>query len=242
VIYLSPAADYEEGKPIRGGIPVCWPWFGPHPEDPTQPAHGFARLLAWELLECEDEGGCVAIRLGLRPSAATRAFWPHDFEAFLEIRVGAELNVALVTHNSGDAPRPEGGALHTYLQVGDIKQVSLLGLDGATYRDATAKGMRHVQEGPLRIDREIDRLYEPREDVTVIDPALGRKLVIHKQGANTTVVWNPWIEKSTRLADLPDEDYHRFVCVEATNPNDKAAQVAPRGTHVLRTRIEVLPL
>jgi glucose-6-phosphate 1-epimerase len=242
VLYLSPSAVFEEGKAIRGGIPVCWPWFSTHPEDPAKPFHGFARVLPWELVECEDEGGCVAIRLALRPTPATRALWPHEFEAFVEIRAGAELNVALVTHNSDNAPRPEGGALHTYLQVGDIKQVGLLGLDGATYRDATAKGMRHVQEGTLPIDREIDRLYEPREDVTVLDPALGRKLVIHKQGANTVVVWNPWIEKSIRLADLPDEAYHNFICVEAANPNDKAVQVAPRGTHVLRTRIEVQPL
>jgi glucose-6-phosphate 1-epimerase len=241
VLYLSPLAEFAEGKAIRGGIPVCWPWFGPHPDDATKPAHGFARVLPWELLECEDEGGCVAIRLGLRPNETTRSLWPHEFEAFVEIRVGAELNVALVTHNSGDTPRQEGGALHTYLQVGDIQQVRVLGLDGSTYRDAIAKGMRHVQEGALSIDREIDRLYEPREDVTVLDPALGRKLIIHKQGANTSVIWNPWIEKSTRLVDLPDEDYHHFLCVEATNPNDMSVRTAARGTHVLRTRISVQP-
>lgn len=239
VLYLSPLAVFEEGKPIRGGIPVCWPWFSHHPDDPAKPFHGFARVLPWELVECEDEGGCVAVRLALRPSAATRALWPHEFEAFVEIRAGAELNVALVTHNSGDGPRPEGGALHTYLRVGEITQASILGLDGSTYRDATARGMRHVQDGTLHIDREIDRLYEPREDVTVLDRSLGRKLVVHKQGASTAVVWNPWINKSMTLADLPDKDCHRFVCVEATNPNDKAVEVTPRGTHVLRTRIGV---
>ena len=239
VLYLSPRAIFEQGKPVRGGIPVCWPWFSHHPDDPAKPFHGFARVLPWELVECEDEGGCVALRLALRATAATRELWAYDFEAFVEIRAGAELNVALVTHNPGHDPRTEGGALHTYLRVGEVTQTSILGLDGTTYRDATAKGMRHLQEGALHIDREIDRLYEPREDVIVLDPSLRRKLIVHKHGASTAVVWNPWIDKSITLTDLPDEDYHRFVCVEATNPNDKAVEVAPHGTHVLRTRIGV---
>ena len=239
VLYLSPLAVFEHGQPIRGGIPVCWPWFSHHPDDASKPFHGFVRILPWELVACEDNGTCVAIRLALRATAATKALWPHEFEAVIEICAGAELNVALVTHNSGSVSRREGGALHTYLQVGDITQVSISGLDGAAYRDATTQGSHHVQDGVLLIDREIDRRYEPHADVIVLDPSLGRQLVVHQQGADVAVVWNPWINKSITLGDLPNEDYHNFVCVEAANPNEQAVEVAAGGTNILRTRIGV---
>ena len=242
VLYLSPQAEFRQGAPIRGGIPVCWPWFGPHADDPSKPAHGFARVQPWELLDCDDEGGCVSLRLVLKSNDETRALWPHDFVAFLEIRAGHELTVSLVTHNSGTTTRAEGGALHTYLATGEIDGVRVLGLDGAAFRDSLASGMRHIQEGALAIDREIDRLYEPAGDVTVTDPGLGRRLIVHRHGAPVAVVWNPWIEKSKRLGDLPDDDYHQFLCVEAAVPPAWAVEVPPGGTLVLRTRVKVQAL
>ena len=242
VLYMSPDALLEHGKPIRGGIPVCWPWFGGHPADAAKPMHGFARILPWELVRADAREDQVSMLFKLESHAGTKALWPHDFRCHLAISIGTALEVSLMTENSGGEPFAVSEALHTYLTVGDITQVTVKGLAGTKYLDTVGEHTLREDEGDVLFDREVDRQYESTAGVTIVDRALNRNLVVNKLGSNTTVVWNPWIEKSKRLTDLPDEAYHHFLCVEAANAGDAAVTVMPGGRHVLQTRISLPPI
>lgn len=239
VLYLSPQAVLEPGKPIRGGVPICWPWFNVHPTDASKPMHGFARIRMWELAEASETEAEVKFVFGLTSNAETLALWPQPFRAQVEIKVGRELAIALTTENTGVAPVTVREALHTYLAVGDIQRVTVRGLADTGYLDTVGTPAVRHQEGDITFDREVDRQYASQEPVTVDDPAWRRRLVVEKEGSGTTVVWNPWIEKSKRLADLPDEAYHHFLCVEAANAGEAAVVVSPGETHRLATRITV---
>jgi len=238
VLYLSPAALLEAEKPIRGGIPVCWPWFGPHPVDGSKPFHGLVRTRQWALTGCEDDGASIDLRFELRSDEETLALWPHAFEAILEIRLGAELHVSLISHNPAGLPFTETAALHTYLCVSDAAEISISGLQGASFTErAAGQNTPGVQEGEVRIVGEVDRIYQSNSTVTLTDVA--RKIHVHKHGSQSTVVWNPGAEKAARLGDLPPSDYPRFVCIEAANAPGAEVTVAGGATHVLRTRIVV---
>lgn len=240
VLYMSPDAVLENGKPIRGGIPVCWPWFGPHVSDAAKPAHGIARILPWELLRADDLGPQVAMLFRLQSNEETRALWPHDFTCHLGVSLGAKLEVSLMTQNTSQSAMVITEALHTYLSVGDISKVTVSGLNGARFLDTVGGStMREGEEEDIRFDREVDRQYVSPSGVVVDDPTWGRKLTVNKLGSGTTVVWNPWIEKSKRLSDLPDEAYHGFLCVEAANAGEAAVRISPGGQHVIVTTITV---
>jgi glucose-6-phosphate 1-epimerase len=240
VLYMSPDAVLQNGKPIRGGIPLCWPWFGPHLSDPAMPAHGIARILPWELLRADELGSQVAMLFRLQSNDETRAFWPHDFTCHLGISFGAKLEVSLMTQNTGREAMVITEALHTYLSVGDISKVTVSGLNGARFLDTVGTSeMREGEAADITFDREVDRQYVSPSGVVVDDPTWDRKLTINKLGSGTTVVWNPWIEKSKRLADLPDEAYHGFLCVEASNAGESAVRISPGGQHVIVTTVSV---
>jgi len=238
VLFLSPDAVLEPGKAIRGGVPVCWPWFGPQ-ADPQRPMHGYARILPWNLVKAESDESGVHLVYELTDGEAATPWWNPGLRARLEMHLGTELAVELFTRNSGDEPVRLEEALHTYLSVGDITRVCVRGLDGAHYLDTVGEPTRRRQEGNIVLDREIDRQYASEAAVTVEDPAWGRTLIVEKEGSATTVVWNPWIEKSKRLADLPDEAYLGFLCVEAANAGAGAVELAPGAEHVLRKRVRL---
>jgi D-hexose-6-phosphate mutarotase len=235
VLWVSRLSSYAAGKAIRGGIPVCWPWFAQHPTDPTRPFHGFARTAMWQVRGTSVlEGDVVQLRLGLKESDATFALWPHAFDLELVATVGAELRVELIARNPGDAPFIVGGALHSYFQVGDLTRVAIRGLEGCSYIDKVDGGQQKVQEGPITISAETDRIYlDTTAECAIDDPALGRQIRVGKSGSRTTVVWNPWIEKARIMADCGDEEYLNFVCVETTNAVDDVFEVAPGGEHRL---------
>ena len=239
VLYMSPAAVFEAGKPIRGGIPVCWPWFGPHPDDETKPAHGFVRTELWRLQQAASDDDGVMLVLDLHDDEKTRALWPHEFAAELRVRIGRELEVALAVRNTGRQPWTMTGALHSYFHVADVTKAVIHGLAGADYIERRLSSDWRHQDGPVRIDQEVDRIYTSAATVEVEDVAGSRTLVIEKAGSNSTVVWNPWIEKSKRLADLPDDDYPRFLCIETTNAGADIITVPPGGSHTLLARIRV---
>ena len=204
--------------------------------------HGFARILPWELVRADAREDQVSMLFKLESNAETKSLWPHDFRCHLGISIGAALEVSLMTENPGSEPFAVSEALHTYLTVGDITQVTVKGLAGTKYLDTVGEHTLREDEGDVLFDREVDRQYESTAGVTIVDRALNRNLVVNKLGSNTTVVWNPWIEKSKRLADLPDEAYHHFLCVEAANAGDAAVTVMPGGRHVLQTRISLSPV
>ena len=236
VLYCSPKALLREGKAIRGGIPICWPWFNAHPTDPEKPAHGIARNRFWQLTGAQDGGGSVELRFELKADDATRALWQHEFHAIVEVRLGAELHVSLTSHNTGDTAFRETGALHSYLAVGDVGDVEIRGLDGATYLE-TAGGKREscVQAGGVRIGGEVDRIYTSAAALAVRDGA--RTIHLHKHGSASTIGWNPGPEKAAKLGDLPPDVFRRFVCVETANAPGAVVTVAPGSHHLLRSRI-----
>ena len=241
VLWLSARAVYAPGKAIRGGIPICWPWFGAHPSDPSRPDHGFARNRPWSVLGAfASEDGATVLRLGLGDDETSRALWPHRFALELQVSVGAALHVALIARNPGSEPYTCTGALHSYLAVGDVARIAIHGLEGHEYLDKVDGGSRAVQEGPVTIAGETDRIYgETTATCTIDDPVLGRRLSVAKLGSRATVVWNPWREKAGRLGDFGEDAYPRMVCIEAANALDDEITVAPGAEHRLETIISV---
>jgi D-hexose-6-phosphate mutarotase len=238
VVWLSPAAQYAPGKAIRGGIPVCWPWFGPHPAGGALPSHGFARTAGWQVCNWRArENGATELCLSLCESEASRALWPHAFRLELRLTVGAELGVELLTTNAGAAPFAVGEALHAYFQVGDIGAIRVLGLDGVAYVDNAGGAQRHRQARPVRFAGEVDRVYvDSPAETTIVDPVLGRRIRITRSGGRSTVVWNPWAEKAARLGDLGagtanQGGWREMVCVESGNALENTVTVAPGETH-----------
>jgi glucose-6-phosphate 1-epimerase len=200
--------------------------------------HGLARLRFWHLLEVQATAAAVNFEFSLTNDAEMRTQWPSDFSLQASLHIGRTLDLCLKTTNTGSRAFPVTEALHTYLRVGDIRQVTVRGLDGQSYRDTVGTVTTRHQEGDIVIDREVDRQYDSRGPVVVEDRALKRQIHIANEGSNTVVVWNPWIEKSTRLADLPNNDYPRFLCIEAANVGP-AIMIDPGQTHEIRTQISV---
>jgi len=243
VLWLSPDARFAPGKSLRGGVPVCWPWFGPHPSDAAQPSHGFARNLDWTVVETARREGATRLVLSFVPGEAQRAGWPHRAELTLAVSVGVRLGLDLVTRNVGDEPVTITQALHTYFHVGDIGAARVEGLEGCGYVDRLQGDRLLHQEGPVTVDGEVDRIYlRCPAEVVIVDRALGRRIRIAKAGSASYVVWNPWVEKAAKLGDLGPDGYRRMLCVETTNAWDDTATVAPGETFTLRTEYSVEPI
>ena len=234
VLFMSDKAVFAEGEPIRGGLPVCWPWFGGR-ED--LPSHGFARLRFWDFVRGEDSAEGVELVFRLHGNGDLG--WPYPFELTLNVHLGETLAVALEMKHLGESTVEISAALHTYLRVGAIEQTRVEGLAGSHYLDSLDDHQKRSQVGAVIFDREVDRVYLADGDVRVVDPVWHRTLDIDKSGSRATVVWNPWIEKSKRLADLPDDAYHDFLCIEAANTSGDVVRLAPQGTHLLRQMVRV---
>ena len=241
VLYMSPDAMLETGKAIRGGVPVCWPWFGPHPEDASKAAHGFVRNLPWTVSSVEESADGVTLEFHLSDSAETHLVWPHSFDLALRVIMGAQLSLELSIKNTGSTPWSMTGALHTYLCVADIRETAVIGLDDSYYVESRLSPDRVEQSGPVYFNQEVDRNYQSRGTVRVLDRKGKRTLVVEKSGSRSTIVWNPWIEKSKRLADLPDEAYFGFLCIEAANAAPDIVSLEAGEEHVLSQKITVQP-
>ncbi len=235
VIWLSGAARFAPGKSIRGGVPLCWPWFGAHASEADFPGHGYARTVSWEVLATEALNPAqTRLVLRLLETDATRAWWPHDTPVECAITVGEALELELATRNAGSAPVTIGEALHTYFQVGDIAQVQVLGLEDGEYLDKVDGFRRKTQSGPVTFSGEVDRVYVNNSGACVIsDPVLQRRILIDKRGSESTVVWNPWLEKAEKMGDLGDEGYRHMLCVESGNAADNLVEIAPGAEHRL---------
>lgn len=238
VIFMAAAAQYAPGKSLRGGIPLCWPWFGPHDTDPSQPGHGFARSVLWQtqgLVQRDD--GASQLRLCLTDDDASRARWPHSFRLEYEIIVGETLELALVTTNTGLAPFVVGEALHTYFNVGDIDSAQVVGLDGVTFTDKVTGGQRRQQAGAITFGEEVDRVFVDTESpCTLVDSSLRRRIHIAKTGSHSTVVWNPGYDRASRFADLgvapaSSGSWRQMVCVESANALENQVTIAPAESH-----------
>jgi glucose-6-phosphate 1-epimerase len=236
LLWMSAASHFAPGKPIRGGVPVIFPWFGPRAGHPESPAHGFARTSEWEIESLSCEAEVIFIVLRLESSEATRALWPHDFVLRHRIRIGAQLEMALETHNPSQETWNFEEALHTYFTVSDARQVSVSGLAGVEYLDKVDAGARKTQgPEPLEITAETDRLYVHTQSACVLeDPGLDRRITVGKDGSDTTVIWNPWIAKSRTMADFGDSEWPAMICIETCNAGENALTLAPGQTHTMR--------
>jgi len=245
VIWLSPAAVLAPGKAIRGGVPVCWLWFGPHPAQSGRPAHGIARTSPWAVSAARiTESGETHLALRLEWSDATRVLWPYSTEFEIGISLGAALSIELVTRNIGEKPVTLAEALHAYFQVGDIRRIAVQGLDACQYLDKVDGGNRKRQDGAVGFSGETDRIYLDTEaDCLIDDPDLQRRIRISKRGSRSTVVWNPWREKAAGMGDLGEEAYRNMVCVESANAADNVVTVAAGAEHRLAAiyKLEALP-
>lgn len=235
VLWLSPLAQFDVGKAIRGGVPIIWPWFGPHGSDHTKPQHGFARTTEWRVAATEAlADGATRLQLQMADSAATRALWPHAFELHLSIEVGTELRIDLTARNTGDESFVAGAALHSYFAIGDVANMHIEGLAGREYIDQLDGNQVKQQSGAVRIAQAVDRIYCATEDACVIhDATWSRQVHISKQGSRSTVVWNPWLEKARAMSDFSDQGYRHMVCIEAANAADDVRELAPGEEHTL---------
>ena len=244
VLFQSAHAVHAPGKGIRGGIPICWPWFGAHPSDPTKPQHGFVRTSMGSVLATSVlADGATEVQFGLSDTPETRALWPHRFQLVLRVTIGRELRVALETRNLGAQPVQVTEALHTYFVVGDIDATVVRGLEGVQYGDKADGWRRKVQEGPITIVGETDRVYVDTPAACIVeDPALHRRIHIDKEGSQSTVVWNPWVERARAFADFGADEYRRMICIEVGNALDNVVTIQPGSVHRLTTTILVEPI
>ena len=240
VLFLSGHSHYVYGKAIRGGIPVCWPWFGAHPDDPSLPSHGFARIRSWAPAEdCEliRRDGEEITRLVLE---LPRAAYPEKpllpaVRARLIVEAGRRLRVSLVLKNLSTEEFHYSGALHTYFRVGEIAEVSVTGLEGASCLDSLT-GREEPWHGPVRFSEEFDRVFYSDAACVIHDPSLGREIRVEKSGSNSTVVWNPWTAKSARMSDFGDDEFHRMLCVETAFAR-RDARILPPGGEAVHTAV-----
>jgi glucose-6-phosphate 1-epimerase len=233
VLWLSQRSHFAAGKPIRGGVPICFPWFGPNADDPAAPAHGLARTKAWDVAGVHRTAdGEVVVEL------ETLVL---DFAVTYTVTVGPSLTMTLHARNRAAAPRRFEAALHTYFTVGDVRQVRIAGLAGATYIDKVDAARRKVQGAePIMFTQETDRVYLDTTAACVLDdPVLLRRITVEKAGSQTTVVWNPWTAKAARMEDFGDDEWPGMCCIETANVADHAVTLSPGGDHGMTAAIHV---
>jgi D-hexose-6-phosphate mutarotase len=246
VIWVSDAVQYAPRKSIRGGVPVCWPWFGAHPAGGKLPSHGFARTVDWQVSACRRlEGGETQISFTLSDDAHTRELWPHAFALELRLSIGAQLRAELSTTNTGNTGFVLGEALHTYFRIGDIGDAQVLGLEGTEYVDSVNGARRARQQDAIGFSSEFDRVYlDAPPDLTIVDAILHRRIHITQTGARSAVVWNPWLDKATKMGDLgpgakQQGGWREMLCVESANALDNTVALAPGATHQLAVQYRV---
>lgn len=249
VLFLSPRSDFAPGKPIRGGIPVIFPWFGPRTANALSartdgPAHGFARTEDWTVAFAALAGDDLHLTLTLAPNEASRALGFGDFQLALEFILGGELRLRLSVANTGTTPFAFEEALHTYLRVGDATQISISGFLNTEYLDKTDHLARKLQtEDPIRLTSETDRPYlNTAATISLTDPALHRSLTVAKANSQTTVLWNPWSTKSATMPDMTPEAWLHMCCIETANAADNRITLAPQQAHTMEAHIIIAPL
>jgi D-hexose-6-phosphate mutarotase len=242
VLWLSRNSHFKTGKAIRGGIPVCWPWFADHPTDTDKPAHGFVRTAVWSVTESEklaDES--TRLKLLIADSEKTMKLWPHRFQLEIDITVSDVLRIKLIATNTDSKPFMCGGALHSYFNISSISNIMIKGLEGCPFIDKVDQDRRKVQDGSVSFESETDRIYlDTRADCTIEDSGMNRRIGISKNGSRTTVVWNPWIDKAGKMKDFGDSEYKNMVCVETVNADTDVISLAPGNTHTLECAIGLI--
>ncbi|HJY80970.1 MAG TPA: D-hexose-6-phosphate mutarotase [Candidatus Binatia bacterium] len=240
VLFLSSQSRWEPGHAIRGGVPICFPWFGGKADDPKAPAHGFVRTKTWQLEAIAQVGGGVTVSMFTESDESTKRWWPAEFRLVHRVTFGRELRLELVVTNTGKTSLRFEEALHSYHRVGNIEKTRVRGLDRLHYLDKTDRNENKTQQGEIAIVSETDRVYLNSQDpVEVEDPVLRRRTRVTKQNSLTTVVWNPWVQKARALSDLGDDEWMQMICIETSNVADFAVAVAPGEQHTMGAIVRV---
>jgi glucose-6-phosphate 1-epimerase len=232
VLFLSQQSHWQDGKAIRGGIPVCFPWFRAKADDASAPAHGFVRTKEWQLESVKLDSESVVVTCSTEDDESTRRWWPHSFRVVYTLSIGSSLRLQLVVTNTGQTPFRFEEALHTYFRVSQAEAVSVRGLDQVAYLDNVDANHRKVQSGDVIFTGKTDNAYiDVPSAAELLDPANHRIFRTEKGNSATTVVWNPWQEGAAALSDLGDEEWRQFACVEASNILGSAITLEPGRTH-----------
>ena len=227
VLWLSQKSNFEKGKPIRGGVPICFPWFGPKALDSTAPAHGTARLVDWQVIatELKKDG---AIEISLKALIA-------PFVLSYRVEFGQVLKMTLKTELPANATLRQSfeDALHTYFAISDIRTVSIAGLENAAFVDKVDRALLKPASGTsIKFAGETDRVYvDTLSDCLLTDEGWKRIIRVAKLGSVSTVVWNPWIDKSKRMADFGDDEWPEMVCIETANVASGKIELSPGESH-----------
>lgn len=241
VLFLSSGSRWEDGRAIRGGVPICFPWFGAKAGDSQAPAHGFVRTKGWQLESIARVEGGVQVSMFTESNEETKRWWPADFHLAYRVTFGSELTLELEATNTGNDSSRFEEALHAYHKVGDILKARVRGLDAVEYIDKTDSNRKKVQSGEIAVVSETDRVYlNTQAAIELEDPVLHRRTRVEKQNSRTTVVWNPWIEKAHSLPDLADKEWIEMVCIETSNVGDFAVELAPGQQHTMKATLRVI--
>jgi glucose-6-phosphate 1-epimerase len=239
-LFLSAKSRWTDGQAIRGGIPICFPWFRAKANDPQAPAHGFVRTKAWQLESILEEDDAVVVSMVTESDEHTRRWWPGEFRLVHRATFGSQLKLELICANTGTTPLRFEEALHTYNRVADVQDVRLQGLDTVRFLDNTDSNKEKVQPGDVAIASQTDSAYlNTSNTVELSDPKMRRRIRLAKANSLTTVVWNPWREKASELRDLADGEWTQFLCVEASNILDAAVHLEPRQQHRMTAILSV---
>ena len=246
LIWLSEQAAYQRGQGVRGGVPVCWPWFGDLTRNPPAvqamvsgeaPFHGLVRTLDWQLDEVEQLDTGVRVSLSL-PSGSALPGWQGTVQPRLQLTLGDDLLIELHNANTGQQTAAISQALHSYFAISDIQKVQLHGLDGCRYIETLEDWAERRQQGDLGFAGETDRIYlDVPARLELLDHGWQRRLVLEVSGSRSAIVWNPWIDKAGRLSQFAADAWQRMLCIETANVWDDCLQLAPGESHCLSLRL-----
>ena len=248
LLWLSDQAIFRQGKSVRAGVPVCWPWFGNLQRNPEAvqamyqgtpaPAHGLARTRDWKLLGIKEVGETLRIEFELPEARGDLPGWPHDVELKLVVEMGADLTLSLTSRNMGNTPVTISQALHSYFAVSDVRQTRVEGVDGLGYIETLANWEQRQQQGALMFAGETDRIYlNTPQTLSIVDTHWSRRITLTSSGSRSAVIWNPWTERAKELADMADDGWQRMLCIETANVWDDLVELKPGASHSLSVQI-----
>jgi len=235
LLFVSESSLFKEGKPIRGGIPICWPWFGAHESDSLLPNHGFARSSLWKhdstefLSESETK-----VRMILEDTPKTYALWPYEFLLTLDVYIGEQLRLVLTTKNEDTKPFDITSALHTYFEIENIYETTIDGLEGKKFYNKCNDTLNNTQKGAINFRQEVDRVYMSVQNDVVIHNR-NQDIVIQTEGSGTIVVWNPGKELADKMPDL--SGHENMLCVESANVMTDVKVLEPQRSFSLTVTI-----
>jgi D-hexose-6-phosphate mutarotase len=243
VLWVSKLAQFKPGKAIRGGVPICWPWFGAHQRDAKLPGHGYARISPWEVTSVNLlDGGATEINLSLPDKDLSRAHGPDGVRLSIHITVGETLKMALTTSNQSDREIVLTEGLQTYFQISDIAKISVLGLEGSKFNNLVDENKSKQLAGPIVFEGELGRIYENNKATCVIDDVPLNRRIIEKSGSDSTAVWNPWAPKAATMDDMSRDVWREMDCVESANALGNVVTVKAYENHTLAVNYSVQSL